>query len=124
MGLKDGPPECVFLRWQFFVRIGTFFRNSLGSRMETLLECVKNKTGDLGSKARVFHKELRCLYVNTQSLRNKFEVPVYEGRYDIVAIIETWWDETHDWNVLLEGYNFKKKQTPALRKEEVKLHYM
>lgn len=54
---------------------------------------------DVGSKCRVSHKGLRCLYTNAKSMGNKqgeLEVLVHESRYYFVAFTETWWDETHD----------------------------
>uniref|UniRef100_A0A2D4M3Z1 Uncharacterized protein n=1 Tax=Micrurus spixii TaxID=129469 RepID=A0A2D4M3Z1_9SAUR len=36
---------------------------------------------------------------------------------------ETWWDEIHDWNILIERYKLFKKKPHSI-KEEMELHYI
>jgi len=31
-------------------------------------------------------------------------------RYDLIAIMEIWWDESHDWNTLIEDYRLFRQQ--------------
>ena len=38
--------------------------------------------------------------------QNELELLVHEGKYDLIGITETWWD---DWNIAIEGYNLFKK---------------
>ncbi|XP_050797305.1 uncharacterized protein LOC127045326 [Gopherus flavomarginatus] len=55
---------------------------------------------------------LRCLYTNARSMGNKqeeLEVLINKYNYDIVGITETWWDNTHDWNVGVDGYSLLRK---------------
>ena len=43
--------------------------------------------------------KLKCLYANAYSMANKqeeLETAVQLGKYDLTAIMETWWDESHD----------------------------
>jgi len=50
--------------------------------------------------------QMKYLYTNTRSMGNKqeeLEAIVLLESYDLVAITETWWDESHDWNVALHG---------------------
>ena len=54
--------------------------------------------------------------------QGELEVVVCEGRYDTVAIAETWWDETHDWNMLLKGNNLFKSTRPNKRGGGVALY--
>ncbi|XP_060139070.1 uncharacterized protein LOC132593239 [Zootoca vivipara] len=58
---------------------------------------------------------LQCLYTNAQSMGNKqdeLELLVQQTKYDIIGITETWWDESHDWNVQIEGYNLFQRNRP------------
>lgn len=53
------------------------------------------------------HK-LKCFYTNAHSMGNKkeeLEILTQENKYDVIGITETWWDETHEWNTKLRGYN-------------------
>lgn len=54
--------------------------------------------------------------------QGEIEVLIHEGRYNIVAITEMQWDETHNWNILLEIYKLLKKTTDPT-KEEGELYY-
>ena len=43
--------------------------------------------------------KLKCLYTNACNMGNKqeeLETVVQLGKYDLIAITETWWDESHD----------------------------
>jgi len=31
------------------------------------------------------------------------------GKYDLIAITETQWDESHDWNTPIEGYRLFRR---------------
>ena len=49
---------------------------------------------------------LKCLYTNAHSLENKqeeLEAMMHLESYDLVAITETWWDDSHNWNTTIEG---------------------
>ena len=42
---------------------------------------------------------LKCMYTNARSMGNKqeeLEAIVQQESYDIVAITETWWDDSYD----------------------------
>lgn len=59
---------------------------------------------------------LRCLYTNAHSMGNKqekLEIHAREGDYDLVAITETWWDRSHDWNMVMDGCVLFRKDRPA-----------
>uniref|UniRef100_A0A670IXP3 Reverse transcriptase domain-containing protein n=1 Tax=Podarcis muralis TaxID=64176 RepID=A0A670IXP3_PODMU len=58
---------------------------------------------------------LQCLYTNAQSMGNKqdeLELLVQQTKYDIIGITETWWDKSHDCNVIMEGYNLFQRNRP------------
>ena len=47
--------------------------------------------------------KLKCLYTNACSMgikQEELETVVQLRKYDLIAITETWWDESHDWNTL------------------------
>ena len=56
--------------------------------------------------------ELKCLYTNARSLGNKqdeLETVMCLENYDLVAITETWWDDSHNWNTTIEGYRLFRR---------------
>ena len=51
--------------------------------------------------------KLRCLYTNAHSMGNKQEevgATVWFESYDIVTIMETWWNDSHSWSAVMDGY--------------------
>jgi len=63
-------------------------------------------------------RSLKCLYTNAHSMGNKqeeLEIHVWAGDYDLVGITETWWDRSHDWNVVMDGYVLFRTDRPARR---------
>ncbi|CAM5113306.1 unnamed protein product [Natator depressus] len=55
---------------------------------------------------------LKCLYTNAQSLGNKqgeLEILVMSRNYDVIGITETWWDNSHDWSTVMDGYKLFRK---------------
>ncbi|PKU39569.1 nipped-b-like protein [Limosa lapponica baueri] len=56
--------------------------------------------------------QLKCFYINVCSMENKqeeLEAIVQQKSYDGVAITETWWDDSHDWSAVLDGYKLSQK---------------
>ena len=55
---------------------------------------------------------LKCIYTNIRSMSNKqeeLEVIVRQANCDLAAITETWWDHSHDWSVVIDGYKFLRR---------------
>jgi len=56
--------------------------------------------------------QIKCLYMNTRSMGNKEEqleiVRVLEN-YNLIALTETWWNESHDWIMAIEGYRLLRR---------------
>ena len=51
--------------------------------------------------------QLRCFYTNAHSMSNKqeeLEATVWSESSDIVAITETWWNDSHSWSAVMDGY--------------------
>jgi len=68
---------------------------------------------------------MKCLYTNTCSMGNKqeeLEVIVLLESYDLIAITETWWDESHDWNVTLDGYRLSRRDRRGRRGRGIALY--
>ncbi|KAK4826912.1 hypothetical protein QYF61_012504 [Mycteria americana] len=56
--------------------------------------------------------QLKCIYTNACSMGNKqeeLEAVVWQGNYDIVAITETWWDDSHNWSAAMDGYKLFRR---------------
>ncbi|KAK4807116.1 hypothetical protein QYF61_018457, partial [Mycteria americana] len=56
--------------------------------------------------------QLKCLYTNACSMGNKqeeLEATMLLESYNLVAITETWWDESHDWSAAIDGYRLFRK---------------
>lgn len=58
---------------------------------------------------------LKFLYTNALSMGNKqeeLESCMWSQGYDLIAVTETRWDSSYDWNAIMEGYAlFKKDRT-------------
>ncbi|KAJ7425454.1 hypothetical protein WISP_23431 [Willisornis vidua] len=39
----------------------------------------------------------------------KLEGTVQQKSYDIIAIMEIWWDDSHDWNATMDGYKIFRR---------------
>ena len=64
--------------------------------------------GQDGIRATASQKDtqLRCFYTNADSMGNKqeeLEAIVWSESYDIVAIMETWWNDSHSWSAVTDG---------------------
>ena len=66
--------------------------------------------------------KLKCLYTNERSMGNKqeeLETVTQLGKYGQIAIMETWWDESHDWNTLIEDYRLFRRDRQGRRGSRV-----
>ena len=64
--------------------------------------------GHEGIRATATQKEaqLRCFSTNARSVGNKqeeLEATVRSESCDIVAIMETWWNDSHSWSAVMDG---------------------
>ena len=41
--------------------------------------------------------------------QEELEAIVQQANYDLVAIMETWWDHSHDWSAAMDGYKLFRK---------------
>ncbi|GAB0206453.1 hypothetical protein GRJ2_003110900 [Grus japonensis] len=54
--------------------------------------------------------------------QEELEVCVWSQGHDLIAITETWWDRSHDWNAVMDGYVLFRKDRPARRGGGVALY--
>ena len=45
-----------------------------------------------------------------------------QASYDLVAIMETWWDRSHDWSAAIDGYKLFRKDRQGRRGGGVALY--
>ncbi|PKU29906.1 rna-directed dna polymerase from mobile element jockey- hypothetical protein [Limosa lapponica baueri] len=45
--------------------------------------------------------------------QEELEICVWSQGHDVIAITETWWDNSHDWNTVMDGYILFRKDRPA-----------
>ncbi|TRZ10607.1 hypothetical protein HGM15179_016504 [Zosterops borbonicus] len=65
------------------------------------------------------------MYTNARSMGNKqeeLEVIVQQQNYDVVAITETWWDDSHSWSTALDGYKLFRRDRKGRRGGGVALY--
>jgi len=69
--------------------------------------------------------QLKRIYTNAHSMGNKqkeLEAIIQQDSYDLVAITETWWDNSHDWHAVMDGYRLLRKDRPTSRGGGVALY--
>jgi len=54
--------------------------------------------------------------------QEELEAIVQQDSYDLVAITEMWWDSSHDWNAVMDGYRLFRKDRPTRRGGGVALY--
>ncbi|KAJ7411268.1 adaptin ear-binding coat-associated protein 1 [Pitangus sulphuratus] len=65
------------------------------------------------------------MYTNARSMGNKqeeLEAIVQQESYDVVAIIEKWWDDSHDWSAAMDGYKLFRRDRQGRRGGGVALY--
>ncbi|RMC06534.1 hypothetical protein DUI87_15971 [Hirundo rustica rustica] len=65
------------------------------------------------------------MYINAHSMGNiqeELEAMVQQQSYDVVAITETWWDESHSWSTALDGYKLFRRDRKGRRGGGVALY--
>ncbi|KAM9628635.1 uncharacterized protein ACIBXB_017819 [Morphnus guianensis] len=69
--------------------------------------------------------QLKCIYTNARSMGNEqeeLESIVQQENCDIVAITETWWDDSHNWSAAMDGYKLFRRDRQGRRGCVVVLH--
>ncbi|GAB0207545.1 hypothetical protein GRJ2_003220200 [Grus japonensis] len=76
----------------------------------------------LGVKSKA---QLKCIYTNACSMGNKqkeLEAIMQQDSYDLVAITETWWDDSRDWSAAMDGYKLFRRDRQGRRGSGVALY--
>jgi len=47
--------------------------------------------------------------------QEELEAIVKQDSYDLVAIRETWWDDSHDWSAVMDGYKLFRRDRRGKR---------
>ncbi|KAK4829098.1 hypothetical protein QYF61_002049 [Mycteria americana] len=83
-----------------------------------ILATPAKKSASLGA-------QLRCLYANARSMGNKQEeletCACLQG-YDLIDIMDMWWDGSYDWSFGMEGYRLFRKGRQGRRGGGVALY--
>jgi len=59
-----------------------------------------------------------CLYTNANSMGNEqeeMEAMVQLESFDLIASMETWWGESHNWNTKIEDYKLLRRDGQGSR---------
>ncbi|KAK4818426.1 hypothetical protein QYF61_012960, partial [Mycteria americana] len=68
--------------------------------------------------------QLKCIYTNACSMGNKqeeLEAIVQQDSYDLVAVTEMWWDDSHDWSAAMDGCKLLRRDRQGRRDSGVAL---
>ena len=57
-----------------------------------------------------------------ENKQEELETMVQLGKYELIAIMGTWWDESHDWNTLIEDYRLFRRDRQGRRGGGVALY--
>jgi len=71
----------------------------VGANKEASVKNLKGNKGCSSVKVTWPTAQMKCLYTNTHSMGNKqeeLEATVLLESHNLIALIETWWDESHD----------------------------
>ncbi|KAK4806137.1 hypothetical protein QYF61_001060 [Mycteria americana] len=97
----------------------------MGANRETPGKYLKGIQGCSSKKEKRTTAQMKCLYTNAHSIGNKqeeLEATVLLESYDLVAITETWWDESHDWSAAIDGYRLFRREKQGRRGGGVALY--
>jgi len=45
--------------------------------------------------------------------KEELEAIIQQDGYNLVTITETWWDNSHDWHAVIDGYRLFRKDRPT-----------
>ncbi|KAK4810724.1 hypothetical protein QYF61_007698 [Mycteria americana] len=96
-----------------------------GGKRETPVKCLKARKGCSSVKETRMTAQLKCLYTNARSMGNKqdeLEAIVHQENYDMVAITETWWGDSHNWSAAMDGYKLFRRDRRGRRGGGVALY--
>ena len=84
-----------------------------GSNREIPVNCPKRIREDFSKNVTRLIVQLKCLCTDACNVGNKQEElvsMVQLENYDLIAITETWWEESHNRNTAAEGYKLFRRE--------------
>jgi len=58
--------------------------------------------------------QMKCLYMNPCSMGNEQEdvkATMLLESHDLISLTETWWDESHDWSIDIDGHRLFRRDS-------------
>ncbi|KAK4813002.1 hypothetical protein QYF61_004178 [Mycteria americana] len=98
---------------------------AIGAKRETPVKRLKAHKGCSSLKETRVTAQLKCLYTDARSMGNKQEelgAIVHQENYDMVAITETWWGDSHNWSAAMDGYKLFRRDRRGRRGGGVALY--
>ncbi|KAK4823010.1 hypothetical protein QYF61_024812 [Mycteria americana] len=89
-----------------------------GAQREMPVKRLKARKGCSSMKETRTTAQLKCLYTNARSMgtqQEELEAIVHQENYDMVAITETWWDDSHNWSAAMDGYKLFRRDRKKRR---------
>ncbi|RMC22179.1 hypothetical protein DUI87_03052 [Hirundo rustica rustica] len=112
-GLEDGPvpPPAE----------PTIGLKELTEQIQAVMQCLDERAYAAAELLLERAQELSTTTVNNRDLafmgnkKEELEAMVQQQSYDVVAITETWWDESHGWSTALNGYKLFRRDRQGRR---------
>ncbi|KAK4816014.1 hypothetical protein QYF61_011004 [Mycteria americana] len=98
---------------------------AIGAKREMPVKHLKAHKGCSSVKETQTAAQLKCLHTNARSMGNKqeeLEATVHQENYDMVAITETWWGDSHNWSAAMDGYKLFRRDRRGRRGGGVALY--
>ncbi|KAK4828050.1 hypothetical protein QYF61_023088 [Mycteria americana] len=98
---------------------------AIGAKREMPVKHLKAHKGCSSMKETQMTAQRKCLYTNARSMgkkQEKLEATVHQENYDMVAITETWWDDSHNWSAAMDGYKLFRRDRQGRRGGGVALY--
>ncbi|KAK4813839.1 hypothetical protein QYF61_001937 [Mycteria americana] len=98
---------------------------AIGAKREMPVKHLRAHKGCSPVKETQTTAQLKCLYINARSMGNKqeeLEAIVHQENYDMVAITETRWDDSHNWSAAMDGYKLFRRDRRGRRAGGVALY--
>ncbi|KAK4815580.1 hypothetical protein QYF61_004097 [Mycteria americana] len=98
---------------------------AIGAKRETPVKRLKAHKGCSSMKETRTTAQLKCLYTNARNMGDKqeeLEAIVHQENYDMVAITETWWGDSHNWSAAMDGYKLFRRDRRGRRGGGVALY--
>ncbi|KAK4805887.1 hypothetical protein QYF61_025754 [Mycteria americana] len=124
-GCQRGHSACVTGAQLKLNRVELGDTEAIGAKKETPVKPLKAQKGCSSVKETRTTAQLKCLYTIARSVGNKqeeLEAIVHQENDDMVAIRETWWDDSHNRSASTDGYKLFRRDKRGRRGGGVALY--